>query len=111
MWRTIQILRVIDRQLEQARKSLDNRTKGYSIHGNRLIAHVIFKRLDMTGIENHAAEWSPVIDQARSMVLPTLNVMKDIGEAEYSGYTAMLFKNATKTDRLATLSLDALNAS
>jgi hypothetical protein len=34
--------------------------------------------------------------------------LKDKGEAEYGGYTASLFKNATKTDRLATLTIDVL---
>jgi hypothetical protein len=111
VWRTVQILRAIDRELESARIGLDNRTKGYAIHGNRLIAHVIFDRLDMTGIEDHSADWSPVILKARAMTISALQTMKDIGEAEYGGYTASLFKNATKTDRLAKLSIAALGSS
>lgn len=37
--------------------------------------------------------------------------MKDIGEGEYGGYTASLFKNATKTDRLSKLLIAALGSS
>lgn len=32
VWRTVQILRAIDRELESARSGLANRTKGYAIH-------------------------------------------------------------------------------
>lgn len=105
VWRTVQVLRAVDRELENARGGLDNRTKGYSIHGNRLIAHVIFDRLDMREIENHSADWRPIISEAREMTLPTLQTMRDIGEEEYGGYTAMLFKNATKTEHLAQLTM------
>lgn len=105
VWRTVQVLRAVDRELENARGGLDNRTKGYSIHGNRLIAHVIFDRLDMKEIENHSADWKPIISEARRMTIPTLQTMRDIGEDEYGGYTAMLFKNATKTEHLAQLTM------
>ena len=111
VWRAVQVLRAIDHVLEAARSDLDNRTKGYSIHGNRLIAHIIFTRLDLSGIETPSADWGPVVDEARAMTLPTLQVVKDLGESEYGGYTAMLFKNATKTDRLTKLALAALRLS
>lgn len=85
VWRTVQILRAIDSELESERSSLDNRTKGYAIHGNRLIAHVIFDRLDMSRIKDHAANWIPVVQHAREMTLPTLHAMTDAGESEYGG--------------------------
>lgn len=108
VWRSVQILRAIDQQLEAERKGLDNRSKGYSIHGNRLISYVIFQRLDLSGIEDHSAEWSPVIEKAKAMTRPTLETMRDIGEVEYGGYIAALFKNGTKTERLARLTLEKL---
>lgn len=108
VWRSVRILRAIDRQLEVERRGLDNRTKGYSIHGNRLIAHVIFKCLDMSGIAQASCDWAPVVERARAMTMPTLNEMRRIGEAEYGGYIASLFKNGTKTDRLARLTIEAL---
>nr|WP_255436515.1 AIPR family protein [Tessaracoccus sp. MC1756] len=110
VWRSVQILRAIDSQLELERKGLDNRSKGYSIHGNRLISYVVFRRLDLSGIEHHATDWRPVLDEAKTMTLPTLEAMRNIGEEEYGGYIAALFKNGTKTERLARLTLETLSS-
>jgi AIPR protein len=108
IWRSVQILRAVDRELDRLRSGLDNRTKGYAVHGNRLIAHVVFAHLDLTGIEVHAADWAPTLVQAIKLTSRVLHIMKDIGEVEYAGYTASLFKNATKTDNLATLTIKEL---
>jgi hypothetical protein len=62
----------------------------------------------LTGIQDHAADWAPTLAQATDLTAKVLHTLKDKGEAEYGGYTASLFKNATKTDRLAKLTIDAL---
>ncbi|OBH08177.1 hypothetical protein A9X04_23720 [Mycobacterium sp. E3247] len=108
VWRSVQILRAVDHELDRLRSGLDNRTRGYAVHGNRLIAHVVFARLDLTGIEDHTADWAPMLARATGLTAEVLRTMKNKGEAEYGGYTASLFKNATKTDRLATLTIEAL---
>jgi hypothetical protein len=108
VWRSVQILRAVDQELDRLRTGLDNRTKGYAVHGNRLIAHMVFAQLDLAGIQDHAADWAPTLAQATELTAKVLHTMKDKGEAEYGGYTASLFKNASKTDRLATLTIDAL---
>lgn len=108
VWRSVQILRAVDQELDRLRTGLDNRTKGYAVHGNRLIAHMVFAQLDLTGIQDHAADWAPTLVQATELTAKVLHTLKDKGEAEYGGYTASLFKNATKTDRLAKLTIDAL---
>ncbi|EFV15058.1 AIPR family protein [Segniliparus rugosus] len=109
VWRLVQILRAIDNELDNLRNDLDNRSKAYAVHGNRLISHVIFNRLDMGMIDDDTADWSSVVQQAQEMALPVLEAMKEIGEARYGGYTASLFKNATKTGELASLTIKALS--
>lgn len=108
VWRSVQILRAVDRELDHLSGELETRAKGYAVHGNRLIAHVVFAQLGLTGIEDHAADWAPTLAQAAELTARVLHMMQGIGEAEYGGYTASLFKNVTKTDRLATLTLEAL---
>ncbi|WIM87895.1 AIPR family protein [Candidatus Mycobacterium wuenschmannii] len=110
VWRSVLILRAVDQELDRLRTGLDNRTKGYAVHGNRLIAHLVFARLDLTGIQDHAADWNPTLARATELTATVLNTLKEKGEAEYGGYTASLFKNASKTDRLATLTIDALES-
>lgn len=108
VWRSVQILRAVDHELDRLRGGLDNRTKGYAVHGNRLIAHIVFTQLDLSRIETHAADWAPTLLRATELTAQVLDTLKDKGEAEYGGYTASLFKNATKTDRLAALTIEAL---
>lgn len=108
VWRSVQILRAVDHELERLRGDLDNRTKGYAVHGNRLIAHIVFTQLDLSRIETPATDWAPTLLRATKLTAQVLDTLKDEGEAEYSGYTASLFKNTTKTDRLAALTMEAL---
>lgn len=108
VWRSVQILRAVDHELDRLRGALDNRTKGYAVHGNRLIAHIVFTQLDLSRIETPATDWAPTLLRATKLTAQVLDTLKDEGEAEYSGYTASLFKNTTKTDRLAALTMEAL---
>lgn len=109
VWRLVQILREVDHQLDQLRGGLDNRTRGYAVHGNRLIAHIVFALLDLTLIEDHATDWRPTIEHSKMLTPQVLQTVKEIGEAEYGGYTASLCKNIAKADRLAKMTLEVLS--
>ncbi|MFE1591736.1 hypothetical protein [Nocardia sp. NPDC058705] len=42
------------------------------------------------------------------LTVNALHTMTEKGEAEYGGYTVSLFKNATKTEHLAKMTIEAL---
>jgi hypothetical protein len=71
------------------------------VHRNRLVAYVVFEKLDTAGIEDPVADWGLILAQVPELTARVLHTMTQKGEAEYSGYTASLFKNATKTEHLA----------
>jgi hypothetical protein len=110
IWRSVKILRAVETALEQLKSGLGNRERGYAVHGNRLVAHVVFAELDLSEIENPVADWDLVIARVPDLTAKILHIMTQKGESEYSGYTASLFKNATKTDHLAALTIEELGS-
>lgn len=107
VWRSVQILRAVEAELDRLKGGLGNRERGYAVHGNRLVAHVVFAKLDSAGIEDPAADWGLVLAQVPELTAKALHTMTEKGEAEYGGYTASLFKNATKTEHLAKMTIEA----
>ncbi|OBC01140.1 hypothetical protein A5788_10780 [Gordonia sp. 852002-50816_SCH5313054-c] len=108
VWRSVRILRAIDAKLDELKAGLDTRERGYAVHGNRLVAHVVFAKLDLSGIEDPATDWNTILDRAADLTTNVLDTITKNGEDEYGGYTASLFKNATKTEHLATQAIEAL---
>ncbi|MFI7165298.1 AIPR family protein [Rhodococcus erythropolis] len=111
VWRAVQILRAVDAELAATRGSSDTRRKGYAIHGNRFLTHIIFKLIPKSQIDDHDYDWDDAVELAHSNTARAFDSMYTIGEKEYAGYTAMLFKNVTKTEHLTNLVLSDLAAS
>lgn len=109
IWRSVQILRAVEAELDRLKGGLGNRERGYAVHGNRLVVHVVFAKLDSAGFEDPATDWDLALAQVPELTAKALHTMTEKGEAEYSGYTASLFKNATKTEHLAKMTIEALD--
>lgn len=108
VWRSVQVLRAVEAELDRLKGGLGNRERGYAVHGNRLVAHVVFAKLGSAEIDDPAASWGLVLAQVPDLTAKALHTMTKNGEAEYGGYTASLFKNATKTEDLAKVTIEAL---
>lgn len=108
VWRSVQILRAVEAELDRLKGGLGNRERGYAVHGNRLVAHIVFAKSDSAGIEYPGADWGLVLSRVPGLTAKVLHTMTEKGEAAYGGYTASLFKNATKTEHLAKLAIEAL---
>ena len=95
VWRLGQIMRVIDAGLQKKFSELEGRDKGYSVHGNRFVAHQVFRRL----LPAVVAGSSPMIssdtikDITGSLVGDIALAANDIHPG---AYLAQLFKNHKK---------------
>lgn len=102
LWRSVQILRTIDARLAVERGRLDGRPGLVGVHGNRLIAHIVFSLLDRhwpSASEDEFDAIKDVVDATTNDVYVTLAALVD---EQYEGnYLASLFKNATKCRHLA----------
>lgn len=100
----------IEKKLVDLRPNLDSRTKAYSKHGNRFVEYVLSTLNDFA---SHAekdddTEWSEWLETANSQVKDLVQTVQSVGDREYGGYPAALFKNKKKTQKLEQLVLEEL---
>lgn len=106
VWRCVDVLRRVQNTLENIARELDGRPRLVAVHGNRLILHLIFKRLDMSRIDDPAFDWEDSINQRKGKLTRTVfDEVVDVVEEHYPGYPASLFKNASKCADLAKIVL------
>lgn len=109
IWRRVQVLRHVDEYLGSPKRAwTDSRAKGYAIHGNRVIAHLVFSRLERSSLDDSSSTWSPDASTLDALTGACYQAMVEVAEAEYDGYLASLFKNSTKVRRIRSLAMSKL---
>lgn len=108
IWRSVEIMRQVEELLGISLQSLEGRARGMAVHGNRLILHLIFRQLETKRIDDPRFDWDSQVFRVPGLVTQTLAVVTDVADAEYPGYPASLFKNATKCAGLARSALGIL---
>ncbi|GAA2661207.1 AIPR family protein [Streptomyces aculeolatus] len=97
VWRCVEVMRCVDDTLADLKRQLDGRPRSVCLQGNRLVLHLVFRQLDLQGIEDADCEWStqmrrvPVLTERALMSLA-----KHVDDAYASSYVTSLFKNITK---------------
>ena len=95
VWRAVEVLRVIDDTLRDEQKKLDGRDRSVAVHGNRLIAHAVFRALPDKALET--GEMAAITESLPALTRRALSEMQTIVERDYpSNYVASLFKNASR---------------
>jgi hypothetical protein len=93
MWQAVLTLRSIDTALKEEQNTRTGRDQLVAIHGNRFVAHLVFRALQSGGDPD--ANIGPI-------TLQMLDRTTERVQSEYSGaYPASLFKNTTKCRDLA----------
>lgn len=97
IWNLVQLNREIERSLDKLRAGLSDRERMYCVHGNRLLAHEIFNRLDLRAIDSINADLSQLLESIQSYAAKLVNSLALTGEKLYPGaYLATLFKNTSR---------------
>ncbi|MEV5425854.1 AIPR family protein [Streptomyces cellulosae] len=109
IWRSVGVMRQVEELLAETLSSLEGRARGMAVHGNRFILHLIFRQLVTKNIDDPRFDWASQTLQLPELVARTLTVVTDVADADYPGYPASLFKNATKCAGLAGSVLKKLN--
>jgi len=97
LWRAVLILRVVDSHLGSLAKTEDGRARLCAIHGNRVIAYLVFKSLEAELVAETGAltsEESEAIRDRTRMVYR--HVFDEIEQSYPDSYPASLFKNQSK---------------
>jgi hypothetical protein len=101
LWRCVLVLRAVDEELRQLRRSELFSADLIGIHLNRLILHLVFLHEGVRPLLRDSAEEQVCINAARSAARKIFPEVADYIEREHAdNYLASFSKNLTKCDRL-----------
>lgn len=113
LWNSVELLRSIDESLKSYQQSLGGKLRQITVHGNRFVAHEVFKRLPVARFDEPDLNLEEckvrAVDLTRKVVDATHEV---ISNHFGTSYLQSLFKNATKCKVIDAelASIPALNA-
>ncbi len=97
LWQDIRLMRHIDKTLQQKLQTVQGRDSGFLIHGNRLMAHMVFQRLPAALVNGSMPLPSNIEAQIEKHVNEVYDDLTAQANALYpQAYLAQLFKNQTK---------------
>lgn len=95
IWRAVEILWAVDDTLRGEQKKLEGRDRSVAVHGNRLIAHAVFRTLSVTTPDT--GDLADITASVPSLTRRALSEVRTIVEHDYpANYLASLFKNASR---------------
>jgi hypothetical protein len=95
IWRAVEVLRAVDDTLRDEQKRLEGRERSVAVHGNRLIAHAVFRALPTNALET--GDMGAISASVPNLTRRALSEVQQIVERDYpSNYLASLFKNASR---------------
>lgn len=97
LWKAVEALRAIETALGGERSKRSGREKQIGVHGNRLIAHLVFQALPKGSLENPSTDMTKLIGTVPALVAQKYKSVVAVVEADYpDNYLASLFKNAAR---------------
>ena len=97
LWRHVQILRAVDSGLAQLQSSLEGRPRTFAIHGNRVVAHLVFQKHQIAPGMPYAELTADEKETIASEVSEFLEGVRRYADVLYPDcYVASLFKNQSK---------------
>lgn len=102
LWKSVQVLRVIEAELGAERAKRSGREKQIGVHGNRLIAHLVFRALPHGALSGSNTDMNQLLDSVPALVAEKYKRVLEVIEANYpTNYLASLFKNAGRCKDVA----------
>ena len=97
VWRAVRILRQIDKQLSIEQGKRSGRERQIGVHGNRILAHLVFQDLGIRVTEGDETAFESAVKDVPSLVESNYAKLVSVVNNGYaSNYLASLFKNATR---------------
>jgi hypothetical protein len=97
MWRSVQVLRRVEAVLDREQRRRTGRLKAIAIQGNRIVTHLVFCLLDLSGMDDPLVDWTVRLEQIPESALDVLVRVTDVVESDFAeNYVTSLFKNISK---------------
>lgn len=102
LWKSVQVLRVIEAALGAERAKRSGREKQIGVHGNRLITHAVFRALPHGALSDSNTDMNQLLGSVPALVEAKYKrVVVVIGAIYPTNYLASLFKNAGRCKDVA----------
>jgi hypothetical protein len=102
VWRRVLVLRAVDAELAEQQRAREGRAKAVAVHGNRLVAHLVFAELGPVAVRDEDG-WAGRLAAVPPLTRHLLDRLTEQVEAMFpDSYLASLFKNTTKCRQLVT---------
>jgi len=111
IWRCVRVQRKIDKELEKISKdsSLSGRDAGIAIHGNRLIAAMVFLKMESKKFSDFSFDYDAITADVNitNFTNQYFTILKDFIELQYeNAIIPTLFKNLSKCKNLFQICTD-----
>lgn len=102
LWRSVQISRLVDSILKDEQRKREGKERLITVHGNRFILHVVFRRVETSDFDDPALEFDKVKQSVSLLTPAVLTQVTKIALTHFpTAYPSNLFKNASKCKELA----------
>jgi hypothetical protein len=103
LWALVQILREIEVTLKKQQMMLVDRDRMFTVHGNRFIAHQVFKHLPSGSFDLPVVDVAGLSKKVAPLTAAAVNHLIAVADGLYpDSYLASLFKNLSKCKRIDT---------
>lgn len=97
VWRAVRVLRALDQQLTEEQQARSGRERQIGVHGNRILAHLVFNDLGSRIRDEDEATFDETLKEVRGLLSEHYENLVAVILRDYSNnYLASLFKNASK---------------
>ena len=97
LWKSVQVLRAIESALEAERATRSGRERQIGVHGNRLIAHMVFQKLPYGALTDTNTDMNKLLASVAILTAEKYKRVAEVIQADYpANYLASLFKNASR---------------
>ena len=97
LWQSVLVLREVETALEAERAKRTGRDQLIGVHGNRLLAHLVFRGLPAGAVRDPATDIPGLLKQVPVLLAERYKRIVKLVENDYpANYLASLFKNASR---------------
>ncbi|KJE24855.1 AIPR protein [Frankia torreyi] len=102
IWRCVQTLRAVQQSLLDSRDDRRGRAQAVAEHGDLLIAHIVFAKITLDGVDDPDVDWSARLADVPELVRQTIGWLVLHIDVHFS-QTAFIGSTLTSTERCKTL--------
>jgi AIPR protein len=110
VWRCVQVVRAVRTELDTLGKDLLGRASAVATYGDLLIAHIVFRSVDVSHIDDPAIDWQEILDGVPRLTSSALDWLIHSIDVEFgsSSHVIAACRNAERSQTVVSRVLDGM---